>query len=186
MHERGGGWRKGSREGRRKKGRRRGRRWEGGKSSPQTGIKSPKESTVEQARFFTTILQLELGCFKTERLPFHSSLSCIGEGNGNPLQCSCLGAWWAAIYGVAHSQTRLKRLSSSSSSSSPTLGLCIRGTMGFPGGSAGKESACNVGNLGSIPGMGRSPGEGKSYPLQYSGLENSMDCLVHGVAKSQT
>ena len=86
----------------------------------------------------------------------------------------------------SHSQTRLKRLSSSSSSSSPTLGLCIRGTMGFPGGSAGKESACNVGNLGSIPGMGRSPGEGKSYPLQYSGLENSMDCLVHGVAKSQT
>ena len=55
----------------------------------------------------------------TERLPFHFSLSCIGEGNGNPLQCSCLenpraeGAWWAAIYGVAKSRTRLKRLSSS-------------------------------------------------------------------------
>ena len=45
--------------------------------------------------------------------------------------------------------------------------------MGFPCGSAGKESACNVGNLGSIPGLGRSPGEGKGYPLQYSGLENS-------------
>ena len=58
----------------------------------------------------------------TERLHFHFSLSCIGEGNGNPLQCSCLGnprdggAWWAAIYGVAQSRTRLKRLSSSSSS----------------------------------------------------------------------
>ena len=49
--------------------------------------------------------------------------------------------------------------------------------MGFPGGSAGKESACNVGDLGSIPGLGRSHGEGKGYPLQYSGLENSMDCI---------
>ena len=60
----------------------------------------------------------------TERLSFHFSVSCIGEGNGNPLQCSCLenlmdgGAWWAAVYGVAQSRTRLKRLSSSSSSSS--------------------------------------------------------------------
>ena len=58
----------------------------------------------------------------TERLHFHFSLSCIGEGNGNPLQCSCLenprdrGAWWAVVYGVVQSQTRLKRLSSSSSS----------------------------------------------------------------------
>ena len=59
-------------------------------------------------------------------------------------------------------------------------------TRGFPGGSDGKESACNVGDLGLIPGLGRSPGEGKGYPLQYSGLENSMDCIVHGVAKSQT
>ena len=55
----------------------------------------------------------------TERLHFHFSLSCVGEGNGNPLQCSCLenpsngGAWWAAVYGVAQSRTRLKRLSSS-------------------------------------------------------------------------
>ena len=57
--------------------------------------------------------------------------------------------------------------------------------LGFPGSSAGKESAYNVGDLGSIPGLGRSPGEGKGYPLQYSGLENSMDCIVHGVAKSQ-
>ena len=47
--------------------------------------------------------------------------------------------------------------------------------LGFPGGSAGKEYACNAGNLGSIPGLGRSPGEGKAYPLQYSGLENSKD-----------
>ena len=48
--------------------------------------------------------------------------------------------------------------------------------MGFPGGSAGKESACNVGDLGPIPGLGRSPGEGNGYPLQYSGLENSWGC----------
>ena len=57
---------------------------------------------------------------------------------------------------------------------------------GFPGGSDDKESACNARDLGSIPGLGRSPGERNSYPLQYSGLENSMDCIVHGVAKSQT
>ncbi|CAI9175881.1 unnamed protein product [Rangifer tarandus platyrhynchus] len=57
---------------------------------------------------------------------------------------------------------------------------------GFPCGSAGKESTCNAGDLGSIPGLGRSPGEGKGYPLQYSGLENSMDCIVHGAAESDT
>ena len=57
---------------------------------------------------------------------------------------------------------------------------------GIPYGSVGKESACKVGDLGSIPGLGRSPREGKGYPFQYSGLENSMDCIVHGVAKSQT
>ena len=58
--------------------------------------------------------------------------------------------------------------------------------LGFPGGSTDKESTCNVGDLGSSPGLGKSPGEGKGYALQYSGLENSMDCKVHGVAKSWT
>ena len=53
-------------------------------------------------------------------------------------------------------------------------------------GSAGKESACSEGDLGSIPGVGRSPGEGKGDPLQYSGLENSRDCIIHGIAKSLT
>ena len=58
--------------------------------------------------------------------------------------------------------------------------------LGFPGGSDGKESACNAGDLGSIPGLGRSPGEGNGNPLQYSDLENSMDrgawqAVVHGV-----
>ena len=57
--------------------------------------------------------------------------------------------------------------------------------LGFPGGSVGKESAQNAGDLGLIPGLGRSPGEGSGYPLQYSGLENSMDCIVHGVSKSR-
>ena len=62
---------------------------------------------------------------------------------------------------------------------------------GFPGGSDGKESACNVADLGLISGLGRSPGEGNSYPLQYSGLENSMDRgawmgTVHGVTKTKT
>ena len=61
----------------------------------------------------------------------------------------------------------------------------VQKCMGFLGGSVGKESACNAGDLGSIPELGRSPGEGKGYPLQYSGLENSMDCIVRGVAKSQ-
>ena len=58
--------------------------------------------------------------------------------------------------------------------------------MGFPCGSAGKKSTCNVGDLGLIPGFERSPGEGKGYPLWYSGLENSMNCIVHGVSKSRT
>ena len=58
--------------------------------------------------------------------------------------------------------------------------------MGFPGSSAGKESACNAGDPSSIPGLGTSPGEGIGYRLQYSGLENSMDCIVHGVTKIQT
>ena len=82
-----------------------------------------------------------------------TSLSRIGEGNGNPLQCSCLenprdgGAWRAAISGVAQSRTRLTRLSSSSST-----------CKGFPGSSVGKESTCNAVNPGSIPGWGRFPG----------------------------
>ena len=58
--------------------------------------------------------------------------------------------------------------------------------LGFPSGSAGKESTCNVGDLGFIPGLGRSPGGRNGYPLQYPGLENSMDCIVFGVPKGQT
>ena len=64
---------------------------------------------------------------------------------------------------------------------------CLLGTiLDFPHGSAGKESIYSVGDLGSIPGLGRFPEEGKGYPLQYSGLDNFMDCIVHGFTKSQT
>ena len=66
------------------------------------------------------------------------------------------------------------------------VGRAVAQQKGFPGGPAGKESTCNVGDLGSIPGLERSPGEGNGYPLQYSGLENSMECIVPGVAKSWT
>ena len=63
------------------------------------------------------------------------------------------------------------------------LMIIILKNYGFPGSSASKDPTCNVGDLDLIPGLGRSPWEGKGYPLQYSGLENTMDCIVHGVAK---
>ena len=62
----------------------------------------------------------------------------------------------------------------------------VQDILGFPDSSVGKESTCNAGDPGLIPELERSPGEGKGYPLQFSGLENSMDCVVRGVAKSQT
>ena len=68
----------------------------------------------------------------------------------------------------------------------PRIELVSWATLGFPCGSAGKESSCNAGYLGSIPELGRSPGEGKGYPLQYSGLENYRNCMIHGVTKSRT
>ena len=61
---------------------------------------------------------------------------------------------------------------------------CAESQQDFPCGSAGKESACNAGDLGSIPGLGRSPGGGKGCPLQYSGQENPVDCTARGVAES--
>ena len=67
----------------------------------------------------------------------------------------------------------------------PVFFLYSHAAMGFPGGSDVKESACSAGDLSSFPGLGRS-GEGKGYPLQYSGLEDSMDCRVQGVVKSRT
>ena len=119
----------------------------------------------------------------TERLHFHFSLSCIGEGNGNPLQCSCLenprdgGAWWAAVYGASQSQTRLKRLSSSSSYN--LLDIMRKKTSSFTicGASLVSQVVKNPpaisGYPSMSPGLGRSPGKGKGYLLQDSHLENS-------------
>ena len=78
------------------------------------------------------------------------------------------GAWWAIVHGVAKSQIRLSDF-----------------TLGFPDSSAGKESACNAGDLGLTPALRRFPGEGNGYPLQCSGLENSIDCVVRGVAEAR-
>ena len=122
---------------------------------------------------------------------FHRSLSCIGEGNGNPLQCSCLensrdgGAWWAAIYGVAQSQTRLTRLSSSSR----VYLLWIKMSQIF----------CTIlfedtdfYHIWRITWFQRHlGGEGHGNPLHYSCLENSRDkgacwAAVHGVTESDT
>ena len=64
--------------------------------------------------------------------------------------------------------------------------LPMPGFLGFPGGSGGKESACNAGDLGLMPGLGRSPGKGKGHPFQYSGLENSTQCIIYGITKSRT
>ena len=155
----------------------------------------------------------------------------MGEGNGTPLQYSCLEnpmdrAWWAAVHGVAKSRTWLSDFTLTShfpalekemATHSSVLAWRIPGTE-EPGGlpsmgshrvghdwsdlaaaaaacvcmyglllwSGSKESACSAGDLGLIPGLGKSPGEANGYPLQCVGLENSMDCIVHGVAKSQT
>ena len=88
--------------------------------------------------------------------------------------------------GVMHSKS-LIQFSVDGWSCVPSLLFTWCQTMvGFPCASAGRESTCNAGDLGSIPGLGRSPGEGKAYPLLYSGLENSMDCIVYGVTKSRT
>ena len=113
----------------------------------------------------------------TERLHFHFSLSCIGEGNGNPLQCSCLenprdgGAWWAAVYGVAQSRTRLKRLSSSSSSSIPLGASQVVLVV--------KNLPANAGDAGSIP-VRKNPWrrKWKSTPVFLPGKSHRQKSLV--------
>ena len=104
-----------------------------------------------------------------------------------------ISLWWDL--GFSHSSiSKESACNAGDTSSIPGSGRSARKGIGyphqyswaFPCGSAGKESTRNVRNLGSVPELGRSPGERKGYPLQCSGLENSMDCLVHGVAKSQT
>ena len=119
--------------------------------------------------------------------------SSSGEGNGNPLQYSCLEnpmdrEVWLQSMGL-QSQTWRSDFTHFTNMliwATYTILNFLVATLGFPDNSVGKESTCNAGDLGSIPGLGRSPGEGKGYPLQYSGLENSMDCIVHGVSKSRT
>ena len=138
----------------------------------------------------------------TERLPFHFSLSCIGEGNDNPLHCSCLedptdgGAWWAAVYGVAQSRTRLKRLSNTMwrRQWQPTPVL-------LPGKSHGWRSlvGCSPWGCKELDMTERLPfhfslsciGEGNGNPLQCSCLENPRDggawwAAIYGVTQSQT
>ena len=118
------------------------------------------ENLMDRGAWQATVHGVAQSQTRLKQLSMHA---CIGEGNGKPFQCSCLenpkdrGAWWAAVYGVAQSQTQLTRLSSSSSSSD------------------GKVFACNAGDLGSVPGSGRSLGDGNGNPLQYFCLENPMD-----------
>ena len=119
-------------------------------------------------------------------------------------------AWHAAVHGAAKSRTRLSdwtelngptpifwpgefhglysRWGHKESDRTEWLSLCnwLYLCLGFPGGSAGKEATCNAGDPRPIPGLGRSSWEANGYPHQYSGLENSMDCIVHGVAESNT
>ena len=127
----------------------------------------------------------------------HRLFSACGE-RGPPLGLWCVGCslrWLlccrSRILGSmgcssCGSQTPEHRLSSCDRRASLLLCLWDLPGSGFPGGSAGKESACHVGDLGSILGLGRSPAQGKGYPPQYSGLENPMDCMVHRVTKSRT
>ena len=136
-------------------------------------------------------------------------LQCVAEDTKNPCPLAQISAlslrqlfflcWWLGIYQRCHRCPQWTALSwkapcfyywsfGSYVFRQNLLGHCpfiLPLSWGFSCGSAGKESACNAGDLGLIPGLGRSPGEGKAYPLQYSGLEDSMDYTVHGVTKSR-
>ena len=98
------------------------------------------------------------------------------RGSSRPRDQSRISFAFCIGRGILYQQTHLK---------SPIRNIYRETYKGFPGGSARKESTRNEGDLGLIPGLGRSPGEGNGNPLQYSCLENSMDCMVRGVAKSQ-
>ena len=89
-------------------------------------------------------------------------------------------SFWPKAFFTENSQNKGAKLKTKSTN------VFSRKILGFPDNSVGKESTCNAGDPSSIPVLGRSAGEGIGYPLQYSGLENSMECIVHGVAKSQT
>ena len=114
-----------------------------------------------------------------------------GERNGNPLQYSYLGnlmdkgVWWVIVHGAAE-ELDTNNNNKSYSHLQISYVEILTFYMIFPCGSTGKESACNAGDLSSIPGLGRSPGEGNGYPCQYSGLENSMDCSPWVLKKLDT
>ena len=141
---------------------------------------------------------MTLRIFTCDYFPF-ANLAYLRIGNGNPLRYSCLensmdrGTWRATVHGVSRvwhdwvTCTFLRVMSPTSFIYDDTEHLF----MGFPGGSDGKESACNAGDPGSIPVLGRSLGEGNGYPLQYSWLKNPMDigawwAAVHGITTSWT
>ena len=105
----------------------------------------------------------------------------------------CFWSWWGFVFFFFFFNCSIINLQYciSFTCTAKWLGYTYICIYGFPGGSVGKESACNAGDLGSIPGSGRSPGEGNGNPLQYSCLQNSMDrgawwITVHGVTKSWT
>ena len=124
-----------------------------------------------------------MGCARSSLLWGHISSCSQGD----------FSLWWLPLL---HSRVFRSQLSNCGSQAQLPHGMWNlpgRGTeplfsavVVFLCGSAGKETVCNAGDLGSIPGLGKSPGEGKGYSLQYFGLENSMDCIIHGVSKSET
>ena len=111
----------------------------------------------------------------------------------DPMDCSLPGSSTHGIFqagvlewgAIAFSDFHVKTMETGSCYLFSSCPGWDRGWLGFRGGSAGKESACSAGDLGLIPGLGRSLGQGKGYALQYSCLENTMGCIVPGVAKSR-
>ena len=124
--------------------------------------------TIQLPHFHCPLLLLP-SIFPIIRLFSNESASLIAQLVKNPLQCRTpqFDSWVGKIHWRKDSL--------------PTSVF-----WGFPGGSAGKKPTCHVGDMGLIPGLGRSLGEGKGYPLCYSSLENSMHCIVRGVPKGQT
>ena len=110
----------------------------------------------------------------------------VGKGIDYPLQYSWASLLAQLVKNLPAMQETWVQLLSWETPSCPWRRAWQSFQYTIPVGSDGKESACNAGDLGLIPGLVRSPGEGKGYPLQYSGLENSLDCIVHGVTKSWT
>ena len=125
----------------------------------------------------------------------HVQLNMYKEGSINTYLCLCILFTQFSIHRPSLTARMLKNRSAIQETLVRILGwqdllerdkLPAPVFLSFPGSSVSKEFTCNVENLCLIPGLGISPGEQNRYPLQYSGLENSMDCIAHGVAQSQT